>query len=139
MDMVDIQDWASDKVVTVQISQTVLDAPFTLAFRRFIPADGDSTTRSWWDGSQWQRYPMPPYAIANMAEAAISYSMMIDKNIKEYVNVTVFGHDGWIKMTYDSALEQLYDERTVSICIYLFSDRAFRFDSLFTELILLLV
>lgn len=43
MDMIDIEDWASDEVVAVNMNQTIISAVFDIKLRKFNPIDGDTT------------------------------------------------------------------------------------------------
>lgn len=77
MDLVDMTDWASDDIRTILVSQVSLDAPFALVVRRFIPREGDRLEKRWHKDGVERQFPVPPYAIVNMAEAAESIETMV--------------------------------------------------------------
>ncbi|CAH0045779.1 unnamed protein product [Clonostachys solani] len=106
MEMVDLdaKDWASSDIVTIYVTQTILHAPIELRMRKYIPNSTDVTFRSWWDGSEMKRYDMPPYAIANLAEATQSYRTIMDQYVKAFVEATIGYRDVLIQTTYYAAL-----------------------------------
>ncbi|CAG9992177.1 unnamed protein product [Clonostachys byssicola] len=108
MDMVDLDanDWESSDILTIRVTPTILHAPIELKLRKFVPNGTDVTFRSWWDGSQMTRYDMPPYAIADLEEAAKSYRTVIDQYVAIFVEATVRHHDILIQRTYSAALWQ---------------------------------
>ncbi|CAH0028313.1 unnamed protein product [Clonostachys rhizophaga] len=127
MDMVDLDanDWESGDILTIHVTPTILHAPIELKLRKFIPNSTDVTFRSWWGGSQMTRYDMPPYAIANLAEAAQSYGTVIDKYVAIFVEATVRHHDELIQRTYSAALwhaehTQEFKEKDLLITIFRF-------------------
>lgn len=78
MEPEDIMDWAPEGIKKIQVSQVFLHAPFELVVRRFIPKEGDRLQKVWQDeNGVVKRFPVPPYAIFNMAEAARSIDAMI--------------------------------------------------------------
>ena len=86
MDLVDMTDWASDDIRTILISQVSDDAPFALVVRRFIPREGDRLEKRWHKDGVERRFPVPPYAIVNMKEAAESIDTMITHNQHLYLD-----------------------------------------------------
>lgn len=125
MDMVDLDanDWESTDILTIRVTPTILHAPIELKLRKFIPNSTDVTFRSWWNGSQMTRYDMPPYAIANLAEAAQSYRTVIDQYVAIFVRATVRHHDVLIQKTYFAALwhaEHTQDPKEKELLITIF-------------------
>lgn len=93
MDLVDIKDWASDEIRTIQISQTFVDARYEVKVRKFIPLQGDMLAQRWKKEGRIVTFDIPPYGLANMKEASKSLSTMVERNIAAYIQKTV-GNDG---------------------------------------------
>ncbi|KAL1842571.1 hypothetical protein VTJ49DRAFT_4854 [Mycothermus thermophilus] len=90
MELVDITDWADDEVRTIQVSLDFVDAPFELKVRRFIPRPTDLLEEIWCDEQgRVRRWPVPPYAIMNMREAAKSMGTALEKNVANYINALI--------------------------------------------------
>ena len=86
MDMSDFTDWASDEIHTIAVSQIFLDARYELKVKKFIPRDGDRLEKLWRENGETRRFSVPPYAIANMEEAAESIRVMVEKSLHIYLN-----------------------------------------------------
>lgn len=84
--MSDFTDWASDEIYIISVSQIFLDARYDLKVRRFIPRDGDRLEKVWRENGQIRRFAVPPYAIANMEEAAESINVMVETSLHTYLN-----------------------------------------------------
>lgn len=78
MDLVNIEDWASTEDQIIEVSQVFLKAPYKLRVRQFIPQEGDMLEEIWHDGYIQRRFPIPPYAIVDMEEAAQSIAKMAE-------------------------------------------------------------
>jgi hypothetical protein len=117
MDMVDIQEWASKEMVTLQISNISIDAPFELRVRKFVPVEGDVTDRAWFDKTtnSMRVCRIPPYAIASMAQASEAYEKMIESNVANYVTHMVGNLDRLVWDTYREAFLQV-TEAQVRTC-----------------------
>ncbi|KAK0732061.1 hypothetical protein B0H67DRAFT_640369 [Lasiosphaeris hirsuta] len=86
MDMIDITEWADNDVRTIKISLAFLEAPFEVEVRKFVPLPGDSLEEKWVDKTgNLKTWPVPPYGIVCMAQAADSISGMIDSNVGIYI------------------------------------------------------
>lgn len=86
MDMTDFTDWASDETHTIFVSQIFLDARYELKVRKFVPRDGDRLEKLWRENGETRRFSVPPYAIANMEEAAESIGAMVERSLHIYLN-----------------------------------------------------
>jgi hypothetical protein len=95
MDLVDITDWADEEVRTIHISLDFLEAPFPVHVRRFVPVEGDLLEETWVDKNGNQKmWPVPPYAIVRMAEAADAMGEMIEKQVGNYITSLLGGGTG---------------------------------------------
>lgn len=70
MDLVDIHEWASGEIFTIQVSPVHVVAPYTLKVRQFVPKEGDMLEAIWHVGGEKNTFPVPPYGIASMKSAA---------------------------------------------------------------------
>lgn len=69
MEMIDITNWASDTVKTIEITQGVGKTSYFLRVREFVPIEGDALARRRViDGKEYE-YGCTPYAVADMKEA----------------------------------------------------------------------
>ncbi|PKS07709.1 hypothetical protein jhhlp_006317 [Lomentospora prolificans] len=94
MELVDIQDWVSDKVVTIVVSQVFLHAPYELKVGRFEPREGDMLEEVWYDGNVKKSFPIPPYAIVNMKEASQAIGKMTEACQHEYLSAIIQSGNG---------------------------------------------
>lgn len=110
MELVNITAWASSEVRTVEISLSLLHAPYKVKVRRFIPEPGDMMAEQWTRDGELVQYPLPPYGFADMEEAAASIGRMIERNAGSYIAATVggnsVGQDGLISETYLAAFRR---------------------------------
>ncbi|CAN8101591.1 unnamed protein product [Discula destructiva] len=119
MAMVDITQWASQEVLTIRISQLFLDAPYEVRVRRFVPLPGDMLEQRWADKDEMKTFPIPPYGIINMTEAADSIGRMIEQKMVSYIRslrvlVGAGDHDnkGLIWGTYSAAFNRASSKST---------------------------
>jgi hypothetical protein len=81
MKIVDIAEWRSQEVKTIEITQDLGGASYKLRVREFVPVDGDALARSWVTGGVTKYYECPPYAIVDMEQAGVEYMQYVDNNI----------------------------------------------------------
>lgn len=78
MEPEDMMDWAPEEIKKIEVSQIFLHAPFELIVRRFIPKERDRLDKVWRDeNGEVKRFPVPPYAIVDMKQAALSIDAMV--------------------------------------------------------------
>ncbi len=70
MKMVDVVDWESPDIKTIEVSAGFCRDSLKLRVRKFVPVDGDMLDRKWVDGQVRKTKRVEPYAIVNMASAA---------------------------------------------------------------------
>lgn len=93
MEMIDITDWASSEIKTTRYSLTIVDAPYELKLRKFVPLPGDNLTATWSNNGTTVTYAVPPYGISNMEEAANSIYHMIERETAKYLSAFLGGLD----------------------------------------------
>ena len=103
MEIRDIVDWASSEIKTVEITQGFGDARYTLELRPFNQKQGDTSQKSWVDGSVTKVHDIPAYAIANMEMAARTLENYVDRSIGSYIAGAMGKSDEWIWQTYGHA------------------------------------
>lgn len=105
MDLVDITDWASDEVRKISISQTFLTAPYEVRVRKFVSHPGDMLAEKWVNDGNIKTFPIPPYGMVDMVEAACSVGAMIEREVANYINKTICPNtgDGLVWETYVAA------------------------------------
>ncbi|RSL96381.1 hypothetical protein CEP52_011519 [Fusarium oligoseptatum] len=108
MDMVDITNWASDEIRTIEISLDFLHAPSRIKVREFIPLPGDCLDETWVKDGETIVHPLPPYAIANMKEAADAIALMVEREAWNYLwkSVGSLEEDSLIWETYLAAFRR---------------------------------
>lgn len=108
MDLVDITNWASEEIRTIEMSLKFVHAPYQVRVRRFHPLPGDMIDEQWTKDGEIVTYPLQPYGIASMEEAALSISNMVDREVSNYLVHTVgdLGSDSLVWETYLAAFRR---------------------------------
>lgn len=114
MDIVNIPagDWASATVRTIVVSPVHIDAPFQFHVREFIPADGDLLEEQWMTPTGKQSVPIPKFAVAEMHEAAADLKEYIERNVSNFIAVTVGSLDQLLWETYTMAFRHIGNANT---------------------------
>jgi hypothetical protein len=81
MKIVEISEWRSPEIKTIEVTQDLGGASYKLQVREFVQVDGDALARSWVTGGVTKYYECPPYAIVNMQQAGVEYMQYVDNNI----------------------------------------------------------
>jgi hypothetical protein len=86
--------WASDEVLTIEVSLGLCQHPLRLQVRKFLPGPADATARTWIapDGKTPRSVPLAPYAIADTAEAAAVVRAYINDNCLCFAEVAKASH-----------------------------------------------
>ncbi|KAJ3544754.1 hypothetical protein NM208_g2887 [Fusarium decemcellulare] len=123
MDLVDITDWASSEIRTIEISLDILHAPSQIKVRKFIPLPGDLLDETWVKDGETIVYRLPTYAIANMNEAADSIAQMVEREASNYLWNTVgsLERDSLIWETYLAAFRRANTAPSLEEQILLFN------------------
>lgn len=114
MDIVNIPetDWASSEIRTVEVSPNHVFAPFKFRVREFIPVEGDLLEEQWTTPHGKQTIALPRYAVADMHEAANDMKEYIERNISNYIAVTVGHLDQLLWETYTHAFRHIGTAKT---------------------------
>ena len=123
MDLIDINEWASDATRSLEVTQTFLHAPYTLEVKQFIPIDGDMLQEIWTDGNGIVRkHDIPPYALHDMGKTAKSIQTFVDKNIATYITGVTGNSDDLLWKTYYMAFQH---SEKAAVSHHVFLDMAF--------------
>ena len=104
MDLVDITDWRSEEIKTIEVTQIFLHAPYSIEVREFIPLEGDMLEEKWTDGDVTKSHRIPPYTLADMKKTAQAMRCFLDRSIISYVKGTVGSLDDLLLSTYQMAI-----------------------------------
>jgi hypothetical protein len=104
MKIVDIAEWRSQEVKTIEITQDLGGASYKLRVREFVPVDGDALARSWVTGGVTKYYECPPYAIVDMEQAGVEYMQYVDNNIATAIESEIDETNKLLWNTYSMAL-----------------------------------
>jgi hypothetical protein len=81
----DIDTWASEDTITIQVSEGYTSTPLKLIVRKFNPAKGDVLQRSWvGKGGEKKSVTIPPYAIQDLTAAKDAYKRYINEGGAEF-------------------------------------------------------
>ncbi|PVH87639.1 hypothetical protein DL98DRAFT_251913 [Cadophora sp. DSE1049] len=116
MDIVDITEWASDEVRTIELTQVFLDepVPYSVEVRRFVPAEGDMLEEKWSDGQVSKTHKIPPYGLADMKKTAQHMKRFLHDSIYMYILHTVgkVGSEELLWQTYLTAFQHSHEAPT---------------------------
>ena len=104
MDLVDITDWRSHEIKTIEVTQMFLHAPYFIEVREFIPLEGDMLEEKWTDGGVMKSHRIPPYALADMKKTAQTMRCFLGRSTVTYVKGTVGNSDAFLWTTYQMAI-----------------------------------
>jgi hypothetical protein len=113
MEIQDIPNWSSSKLYTVQIRHGLSEDDCTLKVRWFIPRNGDRLHQTWWDGMEHRKHLTPPFAIANMKEAATEIKRYLEVALETSVRSLLGTGDELVTETYQVALWHM---KTAPVC-----------------------
>lgn len=100
MDVVDITDWASKKVRTIDVTQDVAGVSYKFNVRRFVPKEGDAMARKWKTNGKEQAFECAPYGIASMAETGKALAQTVDLTTNDQLNFYIDESDKLMRNTY---------------------------------------
>ncbi|VUC23524.1 unnamed protein product [Clonostachys rosea] len=110
----DIRKWVSVKERIIEVSVEYVDAPYKLKVKQFVPAPGDNLRKQWTKNGQVVYFPVPPYAIAAMEEAAVAIDNMVRREVWNFVSATLYKlkSDNLVWSTYVFAFQRVGNART---------------------------
>ena len=105
MKVLDIQNWETPEVKTIELTQGIGGTSYKVQVRRFTPVEGDSLQRSWYTNGERQFYDCSNYAIVNMKETGHQLMKFVEDNMKTSIQYFIGGSDELLRCTYDMAFE----------------------------------
>jgi hypothetical protein len=116
MDLVDVNDWVSDEVKTITLSQILLDAPYQVRVREFKPQDGDMIEDAYMQNGQIKKYQITRYALADLEETAAMSHVWIDRNIGRYI-MGAIGHERIDPLVWETYMNAFKHHAEAEACI----------------------
>jgi len=105
MEIVDITDWASTEIKYIRAGHVATESTYELKVREFIPKEGDMLQERWVDKDGVEHCKdIPPYAIADMNEAANMFRDDMARNVRLFIEAFVGERDPLLAKTYEMAL-----------------------------------
>ncbi|KAL2009024.1 hypothetical protein VTN00DRAFT_7218 [Thermoascus crustaceus] len=105
MKIVEIENWASDEIKSIYITQDVGGAWYPLQVRKFVPREGDALCRSWSTRGCEKHHWCAPYAIANMAQTAPVLKTFVENQVATSINHYIHESDELLRSTYATAYD----------------------------------
>lgn len=109
MEMTDITVWASSEVKTIELTHGFGIARFPLRLKQFVPVEGDGLAELWADGGVMKRHEIPPYAIADMKEAAQALWTYVNTGVADFLVGALGDSDLFYWQTYLMAFKHSQD------------------------------
>lgn len=103
MKIVEIQEWESPDVKTIELTQDVGGASYKVNVRKFIPVEGDSLERKWTTNGERRSYRCATYAIVNMKETGQQMLKFVEDNITTAIAYYIGDSDELLRETYSMA------------------------------------
>jgi len=105
MEIVDIHQWASRDIRTINITQHVAHLRggwirYPIKVRRFLPRPGDSLARRWKVNGIEESYDCAEYGMADMGETATVMEKVVDGTLWDAINFYVGKEDKLLRNTY---------------------------------------
>jgi hypothetical protein len=109
MKIVEIKEWETSEVKTVELTQDVRGASYKVNVRKFTPIEGDCLERRWKTNGKLQSYKCSSYAIVNMKETGQQLMKFVENNVKSSIEHFIGESDELLRCTYDMTFE--YSEK----------------------------
>lgn len=103
MKIVEIDDWQSEEIKTITLTQDVGGAQYSLQVRKFTPREGDSLARAWNSKDGTKSHLCAHYAIADMRAASEVLVRFVDSNIGTFIAHYISNIDRLMTRTYELA------------------------------------
>lgn len=111
-----IQNWASDELKTIYISEGLSNKYVKIEVRRFIPQAGDKLDRTWDYKGMKRSASIPPYALVNLEEVKEAYQDHIRDSMKDAFGRLLGPRNGLLFKTYERAWRIYQDQSTSAEC-----------------------
>ena len=113
MRICEIEEWNSPVIKTIELTQDVGHASYSLQVRDFVPGPGDSLIRTWNSPDGVSSHPCAPYAIANMQDASKVFVDFVSTHIGPFLDYYIDKTDALLQKTYQMALDH---SRAAEVC-----------------------
>ncbi|KAF5019386.1 hypothetical protein F66182_8616 [Fusarium sp. NRRL 66182] len=111
-----IQNWASEELRTIYLSEGLSSKCVKVEVRRFIPQPGDKLERTWDYKGAKRSVKIPPYAMVNLEEVKKAYLDHIQVSMKDAFARLLGPRDGLLFQTYGRAWRMYQDSSTSAEC-----------------------
>ncbi|RSL66788.1 hypothetical protein CEP54_003581 [Fusarium duplospermum] len=111
-----IQNWASDELKTIYISEGLSSKCVKIEVREFIPQTGDKLERTWDYKGTKRSVSIPPYALVNLEEVKEAYQDHIRDSMKDAFGRLLGPRNGLLFKTYERAWHIYQDQSTSPEC-----------------------
>ncbi|PMD13377.1 hypothetical protein NA56DRAFT_585720 [Hyaloscypha hepaticicola] len=105
MKIVEIKEWETSEVRTVELTQDIGNAVYKVNVRQFIPVEGDALERKWTTNGEARSYRCSSWAIVNMKETGQHLMKFVKDHIKTSIEYFIGNSDELLRSTYDMAFE----------------------------------
>jgi hypothetical protein len=105
MKIVEIKEWQTSEVRTIELTQDIGDAVYKVNVRQFTPVEGDALERKWTTHGKARSYKCSPWAIVNMKETGHQLMKYVEDQIKTSIEYFIGDSDELLRSTYDMAFE----------------------------------
>ncbi len=105
MKIVEIKEWETSEVRTVELTQDIGNAVYKVNVRQFIPVEGDALERKWTTNGEARSYKCSSWAIVNMRETGQQLMKFVEDHIKTSIEYFIGNSDELLRSTYDMAFE----------------------------------
>jgi hypothetical protein len=103
MEVIDITNWDNDDIKSIDVTQGVGNAHYTLQVRKFRPVEGDALCRKWKANGVEYSYECTSYAVADMKQAAKTLFEFAQSNLRTAIRFWVDEKDPLLRSTYNMA------------------------------------
>lgn len=112
-----IQNWASEDLKTIFISDGLSNRFVEVQVRRFIPQAGDKLERTWDFKGMKKSVSIPPYALVKLEDVKKAYSEHIQESMREAFGSLLGRPESLLYQTYDRAWRIFRDPSTPMECL----------------------
>ncbi|KAF7546368.1 hypothetical protein G7Z17_g8486 [Cylindrodendrum hubeiense] len=112
-----IQNWASEDLKTIYISDGLSNKCVEVQVRRFIPQAGDKLERTWDFKGMKRSVSIPPYALVKLDDVKRAYSEHIQESMREAFGSLLGRPESLLYQTYDRAWRIFRDPSTPMECL----------------------
>lgn len=105
MKIVEIKEWQTSEVRTIELTQDIGNAVYKVNVRQFTPVEGDALERKWTTAGKARSYKCSSWAIVNMKETGHQLMKYVEDQIRTSIEYFIGDSDELLRSTYDMAFE----------------------------------